>query len=254
MTKTLGPGRCVHCGNEVPERTWDHVFPKGWYPENSPKNVEKWKIPSCRPCNADYGKIEEELGITIPLCLGPDAPHAKGMYEKALRALDSSQGRNFKDRLRREKKKQRILQEMIKGDAIPNECAYPGLEERWNRPKDEQVALLVSVKHLRRVVEKIIRGITYIEDARYLDAYTEIEHHVVTKDGAEPIEQILTRYGKTHSRAPGIEVVRAVTPDDGISSFYKITVWGQFVMYASVIRENAQQVAPPNVCSDDIRR
>ena len=246
MAKKLGPGRCVHCGIEVSQRTWDHVFPRGWYPEDSPKDVEKWKIPACRQCNASYGLIEEELGIIIPLCLGPDAPNAKGMYEKALRALDPSQGRNFKDRLRREKKRQRILQEMIKGNAIPDEGAYPGLEERWGRPKQDQAALRVDAEYLRRVVEKIIKGITYIEDNRYLDARTEIEHHVVAGEGAEPIEQVLARYGITHSREPGIEVMRAVTPDDGISSLYKITIWGQFVMYASVIRENAKKVAPDN--------
>jgi hypothetical protein len=98
MAKKLGPGKCFHCGKDVPERTWDHIFPQGWYPDNSPENVEKWKMPSCRPCNAEYGRIEDELGIIIPLCLGPDAPNARGMYEKALRALDPSKGRNYKDR------------------------------------------------------------------------------------------------------------------------------------------------------------
>lgn len=237
MAKKLGPGKCVHCGTDVPERTWDHLFPQGWYPEDSPKDVEKWKVPSCRTCNAEYGRIEEELGIVIPLCLGPDAPNAKGMYQKALRALDPSKGRNFKDRLRREKKRQRILQGLIKGNEIPTEATYPGLHERWGRPNEDQVALHVNASHLRRVVEKLVKGIAFIEDGRYLDGQTEIEHYVVAKEGAAPIEEVLAQFGKAHSREPGIEVVRAVTPDDGVSALYKITIWGQFVMYASVLRE-----------------
>ena len=81
MAKSPGPGRCVHCGKEVHVRTWDHVFPQSWYPEDSPPNIEKWKIPSCKVCNLEYSQIEEDLFITLALCIGRDAPNAKGMYE-----------------------------------------------------------------------------------------------------------------------------------------------------------------------------
>ena len=243
MPKKLSPGICVHCGKHVKRRTWDHVFPRGWYPDDTPKNLEKWKIPACRPCNEEYGQIEEQLGIVIPLCLGPDAQNARGMYRKALRALDPSAGRNYKDKLRRQQKKEKLLAEMLKADQIPTEGAYPGLEERWNRPKPDQVALLVPAKHLERLVDKIVKGITYIESGRILDGQTEIKHHVVTSTGAAPIESILAAHGEVHSREPGIEVTRAVAPEDGVSALYKIAIWGEFVLYASVIRNPTQQNA-----------
>jgi len=242
--KKLSPGVCVHCGRHVERRTWDHVFPRGWYPDDTPQDLEKWKIPTCRPCNAEYGQIEEELGIVIPLCLGPDAPNAKGMYRKALRALDPSAGRNYKDKLRRQQKKEKLLGAMLKGDQIPSEGAYPGLEERWNRLKSDQIALLVPAKHLERLVEKIVKGITYLECGRVLDSQAEIEHHVVSSAGAAPIESILAAHGEVHSREPGIEVTRAVAPEDGVSALYKIVIWGEFVLYASVIQNHAQQDAP----------
>ena len=233
MAKKPPPGRCVHCRAKVKHRTWDHVFPQGWYPENTPPNLERWKIPACHPCNRKYGRIEEELGIIIPLCLGPEAPKAKGMYQKALRALDPSHGRNHRDRVNRRKKREKIRRSLLKGQEIAK-AVYPGFEEKWDRPKSEQVGLPVRVDHLKQLVEKIVKGITYIEDQIYLNEDTQIEHHVVKPGTAAPLEKTVRLHGETHSRGPGIEVVRAVTPEDGVSALYKITIWGEFVLYATV--------------------
>jgi len=249
MAKKAGQGQCVHCGETVANRTWDHVFPKGWYPDDTPQNIEKWKIPSCRKCNAEYGQIEEELGVIIPLVLGPDAPNARGMYQKALRALDASKGRNVKDRIRRAKKRDKILRHMqvLKDLHIPPTAVYPGFEERWGRPKEEQIPLSIPAKALNRLVEKIVKGIVYIEDKRYLDSSTEIEHLVITDQNASPIKAVLEKHGIQHSRGPGIEVSRAVTQEDGVSALYAITVWGQFVMYASVTQNSAKQEDPADI-------
>lgn len=235
MARKPPPGRCVHCRAEVKHLTWDHVFPKGWYPENTPPNLEKWKIPACSPCNWKYGRIEDELGIVIPLCLGPDVTNAKGMYQKALRAIDPSHGRNHRDRINRRKKGQKIRRSLLKGHEIPN-AVYPGFEEKWNRQKPEQVGLPVRVDHLKQLVAKIVKGITYIEDRTYLNEDTQIKHHVVKPNIAARLEKALSLHGEIHSREPGIEVVRAVTPDDGVSAIYKITIWGQLVMYATVVK------------------
>lgn len=232
----------MHCRAEVKHLTWDHVFPRGWYPENTPPNLEKWKIPACSPCNWKYGRIEEELGITIPLCLDPDAPSAKGMYQKALRAIDPSHGRNHTDRVNRRKKRQKIVRSLLRGHEIPN-AEYPGFEERWNRPRQEQMALSVRVDHLKQLVEKIVKGITYIEDRTYLNEDMQIEHHVVQPGMAAPLERAVRLHGAIHSQGPGIEVVRAVTADDGVSALYKITIWGEFKMYATVMRKTPQSNA-----------
>ncbi len=242
MARKPPPGRCVHCRAEVKHLTWDHVFPKGWYPGNTPPNMEKWKIPACSPCNSRYGCIEDDLGIVIPLCLGPDAPNATGLYQKALRAIDPSHGRNHRDRVNRRKKRQKLFRSLLKGHEIPN-AVYPGFEERWNRAKSDQVGLPVPVDHLKQLVVKIVKGITYIEDRIYLNEHTQIEHHVVKPSIAAPLEKAVRVHGEIHSREPGIEVVRAVTPDDGVSALYKITIWGRLVMYATV-KKGLQPDAP----------
>jgi len=52
-------------------RTWDHVFPRSWYPDNTPKDLEKWQVPACQPCNANYGKLENQLMILLGMCVDP---------------------------------------------------------------------------------------------------------------------------------------------------------------------------------------
>lgn len=246
MTRKAGAGICVHCLKEVEVRTWDHVFPKGWYPEDTPADIEKWKIPSCRFCNAEYGSLEEDLGIRIAFCIGPNASGAKGIYEKALRSMDASQGRNMKDRIRRAQKRDKYLGMLVKNPSVPESAIYPGFEERWGRPPEERIALYVPVKGLQRIVEKIVKGIAFIEDDRLLEASVDIKHHPMHENTAAQFNDLLARFGESHSRGPGVEVTRAVTPEDGISALYKIVIWGQWIMYASVRQGPAQQDATPD--------
>jgi hypothetical protein len=203
-------------------------------------DIEKWKIPVCKPCNAEYGALEEDLGIRIALCIGPDAPNAKGIYKKALRSMDASRGRNMKDRIRRAKKRDKYLGMLIKGPSVPETAVYPGFEEKWGRPAEERIALQIYVHELQRIVEKIIKGFVFIEDGRFIDSNIEIKHHPIHHSETFPLEELLEKYGVKHARGPGIEVIRIVTPEDGVSAIYKIVVWGQWIMYASVMHRSAQ--------------
>ncbi len=250
MARNPGPGRCVHCGVDAQIRTWDHVFPRGWYPENTPQDIEKWKIPACKKCNAEYGSLEEDLGIRIALCIGPDAPNAKGIYEKALRSMDASKGKNMKDCIRRAKKRDRYLGMMLRGDSIPQDGVYPGFEDKWDRAPADQIALRIYVHELQRIVEKIIKGVVYIEDHRFLDTSKEIEHLVVSGEGARPLEELFNKHGTRHSMEPGIEVLRVIAPEDGISALYKISIWGHWIMYASLFQRSTQQ----SLAADAVQR
>jgi hypothetical protein len=92
MPKRPPAGRCVHCLQEFEELTWDHVFPQGWYPEGTPPNLEKWKIPSCLSCNQEHSKNEGELLVKLGMCIDPNNPQSSGIAEKALRATRASKG------------------------------------------------------------------------------------------------------------------------------------------------------------------
>ena len=58
MAKNPEKGKCVHCLKVPVDRTWDHMFPKAWYPDTTAENLEKWQVPSCRECNQRLGKLE----------------------------------------------------------------------------------------------------------------------------------------------------------------------------------------------------
>ena len=77
MAKRPEPGKCIHCLVEFEKLNWDHVFPESWYPDTTPNDLYKWKIPSCIKCNDDYGRIEKDLMIRIGLCLNPGNPSSK---------------------------------------------------------------------------------------------------------------------------------------------------------------------------------
>jgi hypothetical protein len=110
---------------------------------------------------------------------------------------------------------------------------FPGLGDRWNIP-GERTAILIPVDSFKRVTEKIVRGIFYIEEKRFIEPPYRVEFFVLFNEGAAFIEQILDKFGTVYAREPGVVVCRAVAPEDGISSLFAIEFWKQFKTYASV--------------------
>jgi hypothetical protein len=178
--------------------------------------------------------MEEYLGQLLSFCVDPRREESQGVYGRMIRAFDPRYAKNEKDRRIRERKRQRALNGILHGDEIPNEGIYPGLGERWNRPRPEQIAVKVPKRYIDRLGTKIVRGIAYLEDGCFIEDGYEIEHYAVEASGAKMFQEAIARFGHTLSRGPGIVIDRAVTEEDGVSSIYKITIWGEFVIYVSV--------------------
>ena len=237
MSRKPPPGKCIHCCNHAEDRNWDHVFPESWYPIDTPTDLEKWKIPSCIECNREYGKLEQALLVRLALCLDPSSPKNRGIIDRAMRAIEPERGRDEIDRRARAAKRKKIAGDVLIGAGIPNEGIYPGLGERWYRPVEHRAAITVEAHHIRRFCEKIVRGITYLESGEYIELPHAIEFFALTEEGAQAFKEPLDKFGKTLSRGPGIEVRRAIAPEDNISGIYEISIFGQFVMYATVTRD-----------------
>lgn len=90
-------GKCVHCLKDLVDRTWDHIFPKAWYPDTTPENMEKWQVPSCLECDQRLGKLESDLIGRIALTLDAENLASKGLAEKALRAINPAEARDEGD-------------------------------------------------------------------------------------------------------------------------------------------------------------
>ncbi len=235
MAKAPPSGQCVHCLGRFDSLNWDHVFPSGWYPDTTPANLEKWKIPSCRECNHEHSKNEGDLLIKLGMCIDPDDAMSAGIGEKALRATRASEGRDERDVARREATRRKLLSQVLEGDNIPRQAIYPGFGPQSEQAVQDQAALPISAKGLRRLAEKVVRGLIYLTDGRFVDAPFTLQTYVLDDVGAKPIREALAKYGTVFERGPGIKVTRAVTPEDGMSGFYEVEIWGRLKMYVSVM-------------------
>lgn len=235
MAKPPTAGKCVHCAKPFEVLTWDHVFPQSWYPDNTPNNLPKWEIPSCRECNAEYGELENDLMIRIGLCLDPDDPMSMGIPQKAMRAIDPDSATNPRDKRHREAKRRLILHESWFGNEIPTHGIFPSLGNRFKIPSEDRMAIRISAEKIERLSEKIVRGITYLEDKRFIEPPYSIHSYTLEDEKAQPVRDIITKFGKVYAREPGIIITRAVLPDDGITSLFAIEIWGgRFKQYAHI--------------------
>lgn len=237
MAKRPPPGKCVHCLADAVERTWDHVFPRSWYPDTTPKNINKWQIPTCQPCNQDYGQMEEDLLIRLAMCVDPHVPATAGIVQKALRSMKPEYARDERDKAARASKGNRLKEILLNGADIPRAAVYPGLGERWGRPPQEGLGILVPAESLRRLTEKIVRGIYYLKDETFIEPPYTIDFYALDDDGAAPFRILLDQFGQTYAREPGIVVRRVVPEDAPLCGVFEIDIWGQFKMYASVDSE-----------------
>lgn len=151
--------------------------------------------------------------------------------------MDASRASNSREAKIRMARRKKLLSEMLHGDEIPTQGIYPGLGERWSRPKNSQVAIKISAHSIRRLTEKIVRGIFFVDGEQFIESPYSIDFYALTDIGAVPVKELLDRFGKEYARGPGIQIIRAITPEDGVSAIISIEIWGTVKMYASVMSE-----------------
>jgi len=236
MARRPPPGKCVHCTCSFDDLTWDHVFPESWYPETTPPNLEKWEIPACERCNQVYGQLENDLLIRFGLCLDPGDPKSLGIPEKAYRAIDSSYGKNSEDSRLREAKTTKLLGETFMGSEIPRKGLYPNFDRTHGLPSEQQIGLLIKAESIARLTEKIVRGITFLEDGTFIEPPFTVNQYTLSDQRATPLISLLKTIGREYAREPGIVIIRATNQSNKVVALYAIEIWGRFKIYASVTR------------------
>ena len=81
-------------------------------------------------------------------------------------------------------------------------------------PVEEQVAVLISADGVNRIAEKIVRGIFYVEDKKFIEPPYTVDVFALDPRNERYVRQPIDRFGKTYSREPGIIVGRVVAPED----------------------------------------
>jgi hypothetical protein len=214
--------------------TSDHVFPVSWYPKTTPDDLEKWQMPSCNECNKKYGKIEEELLLKFGLCVMPFSYESFGIAEKTLRALNPNKGKNNRDIKFRQKKREKIIREAIDPTTVPITSIFPNFGFYEGIEANNQLAVLVPEKGLKAIGKKLIRGITWIDNKKYIERKYEIGIYFFHEQDAGHFKEPLKRFGKKYSLGPGICITRAMAHEDHICGLYSLEIWGQFKMYGVV--------------------
>lgn len=233
MPRRPEPGPCVHCLTHTDRPTWDHVFPKAWYPDSTPPNVEKWKIPSCSNCNSDYGRLEEDLMVRLGMCLDPSDARGSGIPDKVLRSLDPRAARNKRDAALRTARRKRILSEVIAADdsMLPHTLPGFGSPAASGEPRP---ALLIRADDLHRLAEKLVRGLTYIQEDGLLIGDDYEFTFIFDPNRRAAIEDLLERFGRKQDRGPGLMVDRAAPPEDRRASVFFVAVWGALQVWGAV--------------------
>ena len=235
MAKKRKSGRCIHCLKECRELTSDHVFPESWYPDSTPENIEKWKIPSCNLCNKKYGKVEEDLLLRFGIAMNPTDFSNLGISEKAFKAINPKYGKSIKDVYIRHKKREKFIRELSPAFSFPIESYLPHLEPTNTFQYYNGVAIPLPHDNLVAFAKKLVRGITYITTNRFIEDDYEIYTFFVDDKNAKPIKEIISRSGVTHHRGPGIKITVAYASDDPNSGTYHIEIWGRINIYCLVM-------------------
>jgi len=233
MAKKFKAGRCVHCLKTCNTLTSDHVFPRSWYPETTPNNLEKWQIPACKKCNKKYGKIENYLLLRFGLCLDRNQEGAKGIPEKALRSINPKIGKNVKDSYHRKKTRQKILREALMANEMPKTAILPDFGLHPAQDFADAIGVLVGVEELEALGDKLVRGITYVSNGRYIEEDHDIKIYFDPNQSAV-FAEAAKKFGAKYHRGPGILVSHAAAKDDPVSGVFDFTLWGTFRFWAIV--------------------
>jgi len=235
MSKKHHSGNCVHCLKYSDKLTADHVFPESWYPETTPLDIEKWKIPSCLKCNREYGKLEEDLLWRLGLSIDPKEKKSLGITDKVLRSTNPKYAKNEHDRRMRAAKLASIAKQLTITNHVPQKGLLPNFGPQPNLHYNGYVAIPISEENIVKLGQKIVRGITYIYNKAFITEDYRINVYVIEDHRAQEVLKTIEAFGVAQNRGPGIVVKYAMTSEGGLSSLWYIEIWGRFKLYAVVI-------------------
>jgi hypothetical protein len=234
----MKPKVCVHCLKPLGKKTKDHVFPRSWYPENTPDNIQRWTVPSCPECNAKYGEMEKELFIRAAICVGPVKAEAAGLSKKAVESMGVGvPGLSAEEKAHREALKSKILKEVK--PHVPGTQHFPGLGPHLGF-SETQYEIPISEKLIKEVAEKIVRGCEFklgeqrlIEEPYILDIYFAEEATI------GDVLKVFDRFSTPVHLGPGFRVRRVIPTEEPKTVLYRIDIWGTWTIYASIMVSEA---------------
>lgn len=238
--------KCVHCLTEMEKATRDHVFPKSWYPDSTPSNVQRPTVPSCGSCNNNLGALEREFFYKLGLCLDCNKAEASGIDAKVFRSLGIGIQKELsaKEMSIRKKTLDRLSSEIISYLPGSDEDMYPGMGLHPGIPMEKQMVSIISPQLIDKCVEKILRGLEYINGGnRYIEYPYVIEIYAIPEEALriQNFHNHFADFGVKSDYGPGLKIERVSVDVNGYNmTIYKIVIWGQMIVYGTIALEDLE--------------
>jgi hypothetical protein len=241
----MAPLPCTYCSDPIGNES-EHVFPASWYPDSTPPEVQRLTVPSCKPCNTRWKKVEEGVAQELLLVVDPTRSEIAGAHERLSRAWLTQGAKNERDRKHRHGKAQKILKTMA---WVPTVQGRPRVTVRMPSGIVVPRAPARSIENepIRLLSEKFIRGLHYAETGARLEGVgfqALLLHGERQKNPAESLQAVLTVLGQLpidQSLGPGFWFRRH---HESSISVWAFLIWGQVTIIAFARRHEDGTLDP----------
>jgi len=182
------------------------------------------------------GKAEKNLLVRLGLGMDPNDPGHGQIARKALASLDPSRAKSPRDQRARVEERRRIQSELQDMTSMPESAVLPGYG-RYDQRTPTNTGLFIPERHVRELADKIVRGVTFIEDAAFIEPPWRVDYFFSHDVPALPLIDLLRKHGKRLERGSSVEIYRVVPPDEPRASAVSVTIWQKFKFYAMVDNE-----------------
>ena len=234
MPRKKKKGMCVFCLKKSSGLTREHVFPKAWYSDSTPPNVQRWTVPSCHWCNQQFSKIEDDLLMRLGMCANPSEYASIGIGKRVLDSVNPNAADTAKEKKARQVKRDKLIKQISPMNEIPANSILPDFPPLIFGPTDKYKGISIPPKSLKKIGTKIARGITYYFHKTYIDADHEIDVDFSNSPASDMVKSLIEQYGRTECCGPAIRVGVAYANDNPQCGLFDILIWGRLEIYVTV--------------------
>jgi hypothetical protein len=229
--------KCIYCLKETtPENkeTDDHVLARSLYASDVPENLEKWAVPSCGKCNGEKSKLENYVLVHWGLGVDQDDPAYKDIADRANRAISPEYGKNEKDKMSRENLRKKVMSELFQINGLPDK----GIVSKNVKPSPsgQYTGVKVDPEKIYDLCRRIIKGLHYVLDGRYVTDSQEIQVMFVDEQKIEGgLREFFSKFTGLHEQqGPSFRVTRMHANGDPNFALYVVTIWETIRFYAFI--------------------
>jgi len=238
MDKRPSPGKCIHCLKEFDDLTWDHLLPESWYPNEDLSKTGKLKFPSCRECNEELGKIEENLRLAMAACFDPKDTEHISWITKAVRSINPNATASLKEKRIRFFKRQKFLLNDIFPITDQNQKGIVpnfGLSSEHLISKIPPYGIRVKADEIHKLGDKLIRGLIWCKFKQLIAPGYTVSSYLLEDSAATEIINLINQTGDVIKCGSHFESGILQCCENKNSFLLYFNIWNRFKIYGAVV-------------------